>query len=124
VFGVPPSGGSRVFRLGAMLTPRKHVLSFAWNMSTRRGHGTRQQVGLDYRCCPSELISDAPVHPDRGTPHPSAIMLLAESEKCPDFGELSRAGVWGQSPQEHRKIRRRHTQFETEISKASPKFRT
>ncbi len=41
-------------------------------------------------------------------------MPLAPSAKCP--------GVWGPSPQEHRKIRRRHTQCETETSKASPEF--
>jgi hypothetical protein len=41
-------------------------------------------------------------------------MLLAQSEKCP--------GVWGRSSQDHRNTCRRHTPFETEISKASPEF--
>ena len=38
------------------------------------------------------------------------ILLLVRREKCP--------GVWGRSPQEHRKIRRRRAQFETQRKEA------
>jgi hypothetical protein len=62
---------------------------------------------------PSRLMNEAPVRSDLGTPHSSAIMLLAESDKCPEG--------WGRRPQEHSKIRRHDTQFQTEISMASPK---
>jgi len=35
---------------------RGHVWPVESGMSTRRRHGTQQQVGLDYRLCSSKLI--------------------------------------------------------------------